>query len=234
MKKAIIVIIAILGFCQTKAKHKNHETQRTHAVVIDSIIQTSNYTYLLGRENKTSTWLAVPTTEAQVGKTYYYMGGMAMNNFASKELKRSFDVVMFLGGISDVPLDETGNAQNNPHANDKPYKRVVPTENKIEVNIEPIADGITIKELFSNKEKYAGKTVKIKAKVTKYNEAIMNKNWAHLQDGSNFEGKYDLVVTTESTVKVGDIVVIEGTVILNKDFGYGYNFDLLVENAVAK
>jgi hypothetical protein len=235
MKKTLLFSIAITCFLQTKAQHNQAKNVNIHSIIVDSIIQTTNYTYLLGKEKNVSSWLAVPTVNAEVGKTYYYMGGMPMNNFSSKELKRTFDVVIFLGEISEVPLDEHGVAKTDPHAaSDKPYKRVAPKENKLDVKIEPIADGISIKELFSNKEKYAGKTVKIKASVTKFNEEIMNKNWAHIQDGTDFEGKFDLVVTTQSKVKVGDVVVFEGKVTLNKDFGYGYNFDLLVEDAVAK
>lgn len=222
-------MLAFLSFFQIKAQH-NKNVQKNHTVVIDSIIQTTNYTYLLGRENNVSTWLAVPLVEAEVGKTYYYVGGMDMNNFASKELKRTFEVVKFLGGISDMPLDGSGTTKNA----DKPYQRVAPKENKIEISIASEADCISIKELFSNKEKYAGKKVKIKAKVTKYNEAIMDKNWAHIQDGTEFEGKFDLVVTSSSVVKVGDIVLMEGTVALNKDFGYGYKFDLMLEDAIVK
>jgi len=204
-------------------------------------LQTTNYTYLLGKENNTSSWLAVPTVQAEIGKTYYYIGGMAMNNFTSKELKRTFDLVMFLGGLSEEPLDENGNTKQDPYSginhqqhSDKPYQRTTPKETKIDEKIAPIADGITIQQLFTNKEIYSGKTVKIKAKVTKYNEAIMNKNWAHVQDGTDFEGKFELVVTTLATVKVGDIVTFEGTVVLNKDFGYGYKFDLFIENAIVK
>ena len=230
MKKTTVLLLTILCFYQIKAQHNKPNAQQNHAVVIDSILQTTNYTYLLGRENNVTTWLAVPLLDAEVGKMYYYVGGMDMNNFASKELKRTFEVVKFLGGVSDMPLDGSGVSKKD----EKPYQRVVPKENKIEINIATTDDCISIKELFSNKDKYAGKKVKIKAKVTKYNEAIMDKNWAHIQDGTEFEGKFDLVVTSASVVKVGDVVLFEGTVVLNKDFGYGYKFDLMLENANVK
>ncbi len=59
----------------------------------------------------------------------------------------------------------------------------------------------------------------------------MNKNWVHLQDGTINNGSYDLTVTTLDTVKVGDVVVFEGTITLNKDIGAGYFYDVLMENA---
>ena len=42
----------------------------------------------------------------------------------------------------------------------------------------------------------------------------------------------DLTVTTAGTVpNVGDTVVVKGTVALNKDFGMGYQYDIIVEDA---
>ena len=60
----------------------------------------------------------------------------------------------------------------------------------------------------------------------------MSKNWIHLQDGTDFEGKFDLTITTSSTdVKVDDVVTLEGIVSINKDFGYGYFYEVLLEDA---
>jgi hypothetical protein len=84
--------------------------------------------------------------------------------------------------------------------------------------------------LFSKKDSYAGKTVKIKGQVTKYSPEIMNKNWIHLQDGTQEQGKFDLVITSAAAVQVGDVVTFEGKIILNKDFGYGYKFDVMMED----
>ena len=78
---------------------------------------------------------------------------------------------------------------------------------------------------------YNNKTVRIKGKVVKYNPAIMNVNWLHIQDGTDFNGEFDLTVTTKAEVNVNDIVIIEGTVALNKDFGAGYTYAIIVENA---
>jgi hypothetical protein len=71
--------------------------------------------------------------------------------------------------------------------------------------------------------------VKITGRVTKYNPSIMGKNWVHLQDGSEFEGGYDLTVTTDTVVEVGETVTFEGKIALDKDFGYGYFYSVLLE-----
>ena len=100
-----------------------------------------------------------------------------------------------------------------------------------DVSVKPAEGGITIAELFARKDSYAGKTVKIRGQVTKYNAAIMKKNWVHIQDGSEYSGKFDLTATTDMEVAVGDIITLEGTVALNKDFGYGYSYDVLLEDS---
>jgi hypothetical protein len=102
---------------------------------------------------------------------------------------------------------------------------------KQDISVKPAEDGITIAELFARKDSYAGKTVKIRGQVTKYNAAIMKKNWVHIQDGSEYSGKFDLTATTEMETAVGEVITIEGTVALNKDFGYGYSYDVLLEDS---
>jgi hypothetical protein len=76
-----------------------------------------------------------------------------------------------------------------------------------------------------------GKVVNVKGKVVKFNKQIMNRNWIHIQDGTGNENEFDLVVTSDQDTKVGDIIVAEGTLSVDKDFGAGYFFPVIVENA---
>ena len=69
--------------------------------------------------------------------------------------------------------------------------------------------------------------------VAKYNPAIMERNWIHIQDGTEFEGKYDLTATSSESFEVGQVVSLQGVVALNRDFGYGYAYEVLLENATA-
>jgi hypothetical protein len=73
-----------------------------------------------------------------------------------------------------------------------------------------------------------GKTLRLRGKVTKFNPNIMGKNWAHVRDSSTLD---DLTITTSSMVSVGDVVIVEGTLAVNKDFGYGYAYPVMLENA---
>jgi hypothetical protein len=106
------------------------------------------------------------------------------------------------------------------------------TTEKISDTVTPCDGCIKISDLFSDIKSYKEKEIKVTGKVVKFNEAIMGKNWVHIQDGTEFEGKYDLTVTTSEMVNVGDIVTIKGTIALDRDFGYGYKYDLLLEGGV--
>ena len=86
-------------------------------------------------------------------------------------------------------------------------------------------------EINTGKGKLAGKPVLVRGRVVKFNPMIMGKNWLHIRDGSGAEGTNDLTVTTDTKVKVGDLVVVSGTLSADRDFGSGYKYGLIVENA---
>jgi hypothetical protein len=69
--------------------------------------------------------------------------------------------------------------------------------------------------------------------VVKYNAGIMGKNWLHLRDGtgSDADSSNDILVTTSQTAKVSDVVTVKGIVRTDKDFGAGYVYKVLIEDA---
>jgi len=75
--------------------------------------------------------------------------------------------------------------------------------------------------------------VLVRGKVVKYHPEIMGMNWVHLRDGtgSAVDNSNDLVVTTTHETKIGDIVTVTGIVRTDKDFGYGYAYKVLIEEA---
>jgi hypothetical protein len=91
----------------------------------------------------------------------------------------------------------------------------------------------TVAALYQNKAALAGKTISVQGKVMKVNNGIMGRNWLHLQDGTGDAKAHtnDLVVTSMQTANVGDQVSISGVVAVNKDFGAGYAYSLLIEEA---
>ena len=94
---------------------------------------------------------------------------------------------------------------------------------------------LTVAEVFANPDKYVDEVITVKGKVTKVSNAIMHRNWLHIQDGSNFKGMNDLVFTSsESLPTVGSIIYAKGIVVKDKDFGYGYFYPVIIENATFK
>jgi hypothetical protein len=95
------------------------------------------------------------------------------------------------------------------------------------------ADGTrTVEALFRDRAALAGKPVAVRGKVVKAKSGIMGKTWVHIQDGTGAQGTNDLTVTTAgSEPAVGQKVLVKGVAASNKDFGFGYKYDLIVEDA---
>ena len=90
----------------------------------------------------------------------------------------------------------------------------------------------TVEALNVEKVQLKGKEVAFKGKVVKVNNNIMKKNFLHIQDGTGKEGTNDVTVTSAQTAKEGDMVSIVGKVMLDRDFGSGYTYPLIIEDAV--
>ena len=207
-----------------------------HKVVALEKINTRKYTYLRVNESGLENWIAFPLSDVKIGETDYYTNEMLMSNFESKELKRTFEKVYFVPGVTINPTSQPAVASNvdaqskaAPHQGNSKV-----TSGKIDTKVEPAKNGLTIANLISKKESYAGKKVLVKGKVTKFSAEIMGRNWIHIQDGTEHNGNFDLTITSQSTVNIGDIVTFEGIITLNKDFGAGYKYDMIMEDASIK
>ncbi len=161
------------------------------------------YTYLKIRTGSGDAWAAVQQTKVNVGATATIAPQMTLDNFESKTLKRKFDHIIF--GVA-------AEAQPAP-------SRVAKAEG---------ANARTVTELWAEKDKLKDAPVAVRGKVVKFLPGIMGKNWLHLRDGF---GDQDITVTTDDVVAVGDIVVASGTVRIDKDFGAGYRYPVIVEEA---
>ena len=137
----------------------------------------------------------------------------------------------FCKGPGSGPLQKESFDKNKmPHGTEViDHKGKVQTE-KMDIVIEPCEDCTTIEKLFANKKAYSGKVIKVKGQVTKYNPGIMGKNWIHIQDGTEFEEEFDLTITTDIEVTVGETITLEGEITLDKDFGFGYFYNVLMED----
>jgi hypothetical protein len=92
---------------------------------------------------------------------------------------------------------------------------------------------MTVAEVWAKRASLGGKPVTVRGKVVKFNGGIMGRNWLHIQDGSGKaeDGTHDLTMTSDAVAKVGDVVTLTGTVAVDKDFGAGYSYAVIVEGA---
>ena len=233
MKLISVLVISVFIFssCIRQVEEKvspveKQEISQEHKVQVKEFIQTSAYTYILVEENNKEFWLAVSKIEPVVGETYYYKEALEMVDFQSKELDRVFKSVFFVQHISKEPGSKQQVALDQ-------YKHKRSTKSAANIDIKPVEGGVSIAHLFEHGEQYADKTVLVRGEIVKINKAIMEKNWVHLQDGSSFEGKNDLTLTTtQDNFKIGETVTFKGKVAVKKDFGSGYSYELIVEEAV--
>jgi len=234
-KLSILLVIFSIAFsaCSKKEEPKNEAAgmtaQGTHKVVVQEVLQVTQYTYLRVTEDGKDFWIAVPKANIEKGAVLYFGMSMEMKNFKSTDLNRTFESVLFVQDISTSPISA---GTSNPHgeaASSNVGQK--PVMEKAGIKVTKAPGGITIAELYSGLTKFGGKSVKVRGKILKLNSGIMGKNWVHIQDGSDADGNFDLTITTLSEVKIGDDVTFEGKIAVNKDFGYGYSYPVLMEDA---
>ena len=201
------------------------------------------YSYLKLQTAQGETWAAVPKTEVEKGAEVTVSGAMPMQGFESKTLNRKFDTVYF-GTLGDAPAQPA--AMGGPAAPGEPPSPAnmaaqhaaastapVPAEvGDVKVAKATRSDARTVAEIFAQRTALKEKPVTVRGKVVKFNEGIMGRNWLHVRDGSGTAGKdNDITVTTNDKAAVGDVVLVKGTVRTDKDFGAGYAYPVIVEDA---
>lgn len=204
---------------------------------VTETMNAASYTYVLIDTGAKKAWAAAPQFAVKVGDTIAIADGMPMFNYQSKSLNRTFDVVYFTGNISvnGAPAAAPSTAAPVPAPSTAalpPGHPAMPAKTAPDLTgIKRAENGQTVEEVIAGKAKFAGKSVAIRGRVVKYNAQILGKNWLHLRDGSGGPGTNDLTVTTAATVKVGDLVLVTGKLGTDRDFGSGYKYPLIIEDA---
>jgi hypothetical protein len=199
-----------------------------NAVVSGDVLEVrdvDSYTYLRLKTSQGETWAAVNTSAVKKGAKVTIENAMVMDNFESKTLKKTFKTIVF-GTLADTgPARDTASAHAglNKPADTGPIKVAKATGANAHTVAEVVSKAVVLKD----------KPVQVSGKVVKYNAGIMGKNWVHLQDGSGAaaDNSHDVLVTTSATAKLGDVVTASGVVRNNKDFGAGYSYKVLIEDA---
>ena len=192
--------------------------------VILEVKDVDSYTYIRLKTKDGETWAAVSTAPLKVGATVTIGDAMVMKNFESKSLKKTFPSIVFgnLGGANKPASD--------PHAG---APKAAADTTPISVPKATGANARTVAEVVTKAAELKDKQIRVRGKVVKYSAAIMGKNWIHLRDGtgSAADGTHDVLVTSAAATKIGDVVTISGVVRVNKDFGAGYSYKVLIEDA---
>jgi hypothetical protein len=199
-------------------------SSRIYGKVTDTV-DAAGYTYVEVDTGKEKVWAAASTTPLKIGDMISFTTEMPMKNFHSNSLKRDFPIIYFVSRFTtdDAGLTSAGSDMASPHGNIKPGPATKPLE-----GIDKVKGGNTIAEVYADKQTLNGKEIRVRGQVTKFTADVMGKNWMHIRDSSTLD---DLTVTTSNTAAVDAVVIIEGKLALDKDFGHGYVYPLIVENA---
>lgn len=232
----LLILVVLFSSC---VRNKNgvvmqNATPVANAKVFEvtEVVQASSYTYMKVKENANERWVAVTKQDVNVGDVYYYDEALQMTNFSSKDLDRTFDEIYFINNISKTPMIESPMMGGGAPGGGMPaHSGKVETQKLSSISLEKSGDEVTIGDIYNNRSDYASKEFEIRGVVVKVNPEVMGKNWIHIQDGTNANGEYDLTITSQDMANKGDEVVFKGKVTLNKDFGSGYSYDVIMEDA---
>ena len=225
-------------------------------------MDSGGYTYVLLATEDGEKWVAAPKTMVTVGQTAAFAPGMVMRNFKSETLGRTFDEVVFSSGmvgagggrpvaVGSCPSSGKGMSAESSSPHDgavmgmgamggmeamKSSGRV--TVPPVDLDLEKAAgeNAYTVVEIYQQGTALNQKKVVVRGKVVKVSANIMGKNWIHLQDGSGRPeaGTHDLVLTSQQKPTVGEILIAEGILAADKDFGAGYRYEVIVEETEFK
>lgn len=105
---------------------------------------------------------------------------------------------------------------------------------KVSAVSDKAADESLLATIIKNRESLAGSLVTVTGRVTKVNQKILGKNWIHITDKSLQQLGQDITITTDKVAKVGQTLTAEGVLAADKDFGSGYFFTVIIEDAKIK
>lgn len=200
-----------------------------HSVMVSEVLPSTRYVYLKVKEGQEEFWIATGKMDIKKGGTYFYRGGLLKTDFESEEHNRIFKKIYLVSNLvskeDHTTLSKIESNNSSVKGEGIAEKEGVPTHTEKEVKHR---GSIKIAELLKDPKRYEGHSVEISGTCVKTNPSIMGRNWLHLQDGSKDD--YDLVVTSNTLVPEGSDITVRAVVALNKDFGAGYTYALILEN----
>lgn len=255
LSSAVFFALAVTAF---SAACFAAETPQTESGTVLETMNASDYTYMNVKTATGSKWVAIPATTVAVGDTVHFLDGMVMKDFHSQTLERTFAAILFSPGLASADHNADSPAAAAPESSAaSSFADAVKAESQqpaasqpeglvsagsvgatapyVEVEIEKASgdNGYTVAQIFDKAGSLDGSTVRVKGKVVKVSPNIMGRNWIHIQDGTGdpLNNSHDLVVTSQDLPETDAVVVAEGTLAADKDFGHGYEYKAIVEQA---
>ena len=190
------------------------------------------FSYLRLQTSAGEVWAGVPLATVEKGTQVTVYDATPMKDFESKGIKRKFALV-YLGTLTPAGTARQTGAQalqSNPHGQ---ARQVVAEVKAGSIPKATSSDARTVAELWDQRTALNEKAVTIRGKVMKFNGNVLGRNWVHLQDGTgdSAKGTHDITVTTKDELAPGEVTTIKGIVRLDKNFGAGYVYALIVEDA---
>jgi hypothetical protein len=191
-----------------------------------------SYTYLRLRTKEGEVWAAVTTAPVKVGAEVTIVDPQPMAAFQSKALNRTFDQIYF-GTVTSRDAKTAAAPAPDVGAMHAAAGKGAPTVPTVKVEKAKGPNAQTVAGIVTGAASLKDKPVTVRGQVVKFNPDVMGKNWLHLRDGtgSASDGSNDVLVVSSGTAKVGDVVLVSGTVRTDRDFGSGYRYKVLVEDA---
>lgn len=213
MKNLLLSLALLLGITASAKElilHQGIVTQALHG---------GGYVYLEVDKKGQKIWVAYTDTPVEVGAEVRFIEDLVAENFQSQALNRFFERLIFTSSLE--------------------YRTQIPDSKHLAFIREVVAQSpyqvkgtISVLEAVKNRQKYANKSVKIRAKVVKISPNILGRDWVHLQDGTG-EGEVARIVFVGKAegIEVGEVVSASGKASLDKDFGSGYVYPIVIEEA---
>ncbi|MBD3790109.1 MAG: hypothetical protein IE885_07075 [Campylobacterales bacterium] len=191
------------------------------------------YTYLKVDENGTQRWVAIIKAPVFKGDKVGYDKTTVMRDFESKSLHQTFKEIIFANEVylpQKTAKPQSMKSMLNPaNLTDRPM------QNSDVKNTKPFVkkERYTIEEIHAYRNELKDQNVTLEGTVYKVSKQIMQRDWVHIGDGTGDEQALtdDLVATLPMTdVKAGDKITLKGKVTVDKDFGYGYFYKVIIED----
>jgi hypothetical protein len=205
--------------------NNNQNKSSIHQVRVLEVINSGSYTYVRLKDGNKEIWAAISAQIIEAGKTYYYKDAFEMKDFQSKSLNRVFESIWFINNFY------SSNPMNNPSTN---TQNSTSNSGAKTPEIETPEGAYNLAYIFEHKGELKNQEIIVRGQIMKINLNIMKTNWVHIQDGTSYHGNFDLTITTHDAINfaIDDVISFKGKLILNKDFGAGYQYDYLLEDAI--